>query len=157
MRIKVFYWKRGFREAQVDTVVADRGRNKVAVTFDIVEGAPTLVSALDVVQAQPVLNEREITRRVVLGKGTPLNLLRLDTTVALLHQSLWDKGYADALVDTRDHARLDGALRGNPNRVDPKWKATIGEILIEGRERQRAHSPQIYCMTRVTCSAAPRC
>ena len=35
LRIKVFYWKRGFREAQVDTVVADKGKNAVAVTFNI--------------------------------------------------------------------------------------------------------------------------
>jgi outer membrane protein insertion porin family/translocation and assembly module TamA len=70
----------------------------------------------------------------VLGVGTPLNLLRLDTTVVYLEQSLWDKGYADAVVDTvitLDSAGHSGAIRIN---VDPKWKATIGEILIEGEE-----------------------
>lgn len=135
VRIKVFYWKRGFREAQVDTLVANRGTDKVAVTFNIAEGPPTLVSALDVVQTQPVLNERELTRRVVLSEGTPLNLLRLDTTVVLLRQSLWDKGYADAVVDTTitlDSAARAGAIRID---VDPKLKATIGEILIEGENK----------------------
>src|SRR5713101_3389759 len=48
LRVKVFYWKRGFRETQVDTLVADKGKNAVAVTFNIVEGPPTIVSALDV-------------------------------------------------------------------------------------------------------------
>jgi outer membrane protein insertion porin family len=135
VRIKVFYWKRGFRETQVDTVVADRGHDKVAVTFNIVEGPPTLVSSLDVVQTLPVLNEQEVSRRVVLSKGTPLNLLRLDTTVVLLQQSLWDKGYADAVVDTAitlDSAARAGAIRIS---VDPKYKATIGEILIEGEDK----------------------
>jgi outer membrane protein insertion porin family len=135
VRIKVFYWKRGFREAQLDTVVADRGRNKVAVAFNIVEGPPTLVSTLDVVQAQPVLNQREINRRVRLSEGTPLNLLRLDTTVVLLQQSLWDKGYADAVVDTAitlDSTAKAGAILVS---IDPKYKATIGEILIEGEEK----------------------
>jgi outer membrane protein insertion porin family len=135
VRIKVFYWKRGFREAQVDTLVADRGKDKVAVTFNIVEGPPTLVSAIDVVQTQPVLNAQEITRRVVLSEGTPLNLLRLDTTVVLLQQSLWDKGYADAVVDTvitLDSTARSGAIRIE---VDPKYKATIGEILIEGEDQ----------------------
>src|SRR5688572_33208440 len=32
-RIRVFYWKRGFREAQVDTVIARKGNDQVAVTF----------------------------------------------------------------------------------------------------------------------------
>jgi outer membrane protein assembly complex protein YaeT len=132
VRVKVFYWKRGFREARVDTLVADRGKDKVAVTFNIVEGPPTIVSAVDVVQTQPVLGEPEVKKRVVLSTGTPLNLLRLDTTVVYLRQSLWDKGYADAVVDTAitlDSTARSAAIRIN---VDPKWKATIGEILIEG-------------------------
>ncbi|MEX2325249.1 MAG: POTRA domain-containing protein, partial [Gemmatimonadaceae bacterium] len=33
LRLRVFYWKRGFRETQVDTVIAPRDRDKVAVTF----------------------------------------------------------------------------------------------------------------------------
>ena len=135
LRIKVFYWKRGFREAQVDTAVADKGKDKVAVAFNIVEGPPTIVSALDVIQTQTVLNNRELKRRIVLGTGTPFNLLRLDTTVVYLAQSLWDKGYADAVVDTTitlDSAGHAGAIKIN---IDPKYKATIGEILIEGEQK----------------------
>lgn len=135
LRIKVFYWKRGFREAQVDTVVTNKGKNVVGVTFNIVEGQPTIVSALDVVQSQPVLSEIEVNKRIVLGKGTPLNLIRLDTTVVYLQQSLWDKGYADAVVDTMitlDSTAHSAAIKIS---IDPKWKATIGEILIEGEEK----------------------
>ncbi|HUQ20963.1 MAG TPA: BamA/TamA family outer membrane protein [Gemmatimonadaceae bacterium] len=134
LRIRVFYWKRGFREAQVDTVVADKGKNKVGVTFKINEGTPTLVSSIDVVQSQPVLNDREVKRRLVLSAGSPLNLLRLDTTVVNLQQSLWDKGYADAVVDTAimlDSAGHNGAIKIS---IDPRWKATVGEILIEGEQ-----------------------
>jgi outer membrane protein assembly complex protein YaeT len=135
LRIKVFYWKRGFRETRVDTLVAEKGKNAVAVTFNIVEGPPTIVSSLDVVQAQPALSEVEVKKRIVLGKGTPLNLLRLDTTAVYLYQSLWDKGYADATVDTvitLDSASRSAAIAIN---IDPKYKATIGEILIEGESK----------------------
>ena len=135
LRIKVFYWKRGFRETQVDTTVTDKGKNAVAVAFNIVEGPPTIVSALDVIQTQSVLSDREVKKRVVLGTGTPLNLLRLDTTVVYLQQSLWDKGYADAVVDTviaLDSTGHSGAIKIN---IDPKYKATIGEILIEGEQK----------------------
>jgi exodeoxyribonuclease-3 len=135
LRIKVFYWKRGFRETEVDTVVTDKGKDKVAVAFNIVEGPPTIVSALDVIQTQPALTDAEMKKRIVLGTGTPLNLLRLDTTVVLLEQSLWNKGYADAVVDTvitLDSASRSGAIKIN---IDPKYKATIGEILIEGNSK----------------------
>ncbi len=135
LRIRVFYWKRGFRLTQVDTVVADKGTNKVQVTFNIAEGPPTLLSAVDVVQSQRVLNQRELAKRVLLTKGTPLNLLRLDSTVVFLQQSLWDKGYADAVVDTAvtlDSTANQAAVKLN---VDPRWKATIGDIVIEGEKR----------------------
>jgi len=135
LRIKVFYWKRGFRETQVDTVVADKGKNAVGVTFNIVEGPPTIVSSLDVTQTQPALTDAEVKKRIVLGTGTPLNLLRLDTTVVYLEQSLWNKGYADAVVDTvitLDSTARTGAIKIT---IDPKYKATIGEILIEGESK----------------------
>jgi outer membrane protein assembly complex protein YaeT len=135
LRMRVFYWKRGFREVQVDTVIKDRGVNTVEIVFNINEGPPTLVSALDVVQLQPVLNDRELKRRIRLGQGTPLNLLRLDTTVVFLQQSLWDKGYADAAVDTSivlDSTAHSAAVKLT---IDPKYKATIGDILIEGENR----------------------
>ena len=43
LRIKVFYWKRGFREAQVDTAVVPPEGARVEVRFAITEGPPTLV------------------------------------------------------------------------------------------------------------------
>jgi outer membrane protein insertion porin family len=135
LRIRVFYYKRGFRETTVDTLVTQKETDEVAITFNIVEGPPTLVSAIDVVQAQPVLSATEVGKRVVLGKGTPLNLLRLDSTVVYLQQSLWDKGYADAVIEPAivlDSAARSASVKIN---VNPRWKATISDIVIEGENR----------------------
>ena len=41
LRIRVLYYKHGYRETQVDTTVARLSEDDVAVTFDI-EGAPTV-------------------------------------------------------------------------------------------------------------------
>jgi outer membrane protein insertion porin family len=135
LRIRVFYWKRGFRETQVDTVVAQRGAKSVAVTFDIKEGPPTTVSDIGVTQSNPVLSAREVSDRTLLKKGEPLNLVRLDSTVVFLQQRVWDKGYADAVVDTT--VVLDSLSRSAAVSIsiDPKWKATISDILIEGEDR----------------------
>ena len=135
LRIRVFYYKRGYRETTVDTLVTQNETDEVAVTFNIVEGPPTLVSSINVVQSAPVLTPAEVKKRVVLGAGTPLNLLSLDSTVVFLDQSLWNKGYADALVDTvivADTAAHTAAIKIN---IDPRWKATISNILIEGENR----------------------
>ena len=55
LRIRVFYWIRGFRQATVDTTVAERSNDEVAVTFKIAEGAPTLVRDVRIRQLDSVL------------------------------------------------------------------------------------------------------
>ena len=132
LRIKVFYWKRGYRETTVDTAVVDRGTNKVGVTFTINEGPPTMVSSVIVNQATQLLTPREIKRRVVIGANGPLNLIRLDSTRIFLMQSLWDKGYADAEVDTS--VVIDAASRTAVVNftLNPKYLTTIEDIVVDG-------------------------
>lgn len=135
LRIRVFYWKRGYRETQVDTSLVRNGKNKVQIAFRITEGPPTLVAAIDVRQDSQVLKPRDIQRRLALTVGTPLNLIRLDSTRANLLSTLWDRGYGDAEVDTavvvdevNHKADLTISLR-------PKWKTTVAAIDIVGENR----------------------
>jgi len=134
LRARVFYWKRGYRETEVDTLVAPTGENKVAVTFNVDEGPPTMVSSIAVTQTNPVLTQREINDRLVLGVNSPLNLIRLDSSRIFLQQRLWDRGYADALLDTT--VVIDPAARsaGVSIEIDPRWIATVSDIIVEGNE-----------------------
>ncbi len=132
LRIQVFYWKRGYRETTVDTTVVDRGDNKVGVTFTINEGPPTMVSSVVVNQATELLTPREIRRRVVIGANGPLNLIRIDSTRIFLTQSLWDKGYADAEIDTTvvvDSASRTAVVEFTLN---PRWLTTVEDIVVDG-------------------------
>jgi len=134
LRIQVFYWKRGYREATVDTAVVDRGRNKVGVTFRIDEGPPTIVSNVIVNQPTELLKQKEIEKRIVLGKNSPLNLIRLDSSRVFLQQSLWEKGYADAEVDTAivvDTAARTAVVSFSLN---PLYRTTIEDIVVDGNE-----------------------
>ena len=132
LRILVFYWKRGYRDATVDTAVVDRGRNKVGVTFTINEGPPTTVTSVTVNQATELLAPRDIQRRVVLGANGPLNLIRLDSSRVFLTHSLWEKGYADAEVDTAiviDSASRTAAVTFTLN---PRYLTTVEDIVVDG-------------------------
>ena len=135
LRIRVFYWKRGYRDAEVDTAVVTRGRNQVGVTFSIREGPPTMVADVIVNQPTPsLLSQRELNRRVVLGENGPLNLIRLDSSRVFLQSTLFDKGYADAEVDTA--VAVDTASRTAvvTFTLNPKYLTTVEDVVIDGNE-----------------------
>jgi outer membrane protein insertion porin family/translocation and assembly module TamA len=135
LRIRVFYWKRGYRETQVDTAVVPRGSNKVGVTFFIKEGPPTIVSSVAVNQATPLLSRREINRRVAISKDGPLNLIRVDSSRFFLQTALFDKGYADAEVDTSIVIDSAAHLATVSFTLNPKYKTTVEDIVISGNQR----------------------
>jgi outer membrane protein insertion porin family/translocation and assembly module TamA len=134
LRVRIFYWKRGYREAEVDTAVVPRGRNQVGVTFFIKEGPATVVSSITVNQATALLNQKEIDKRVVISKDAPLNLIRIDSSRVFLQASLFDKGYADAEVDTA--IVIDSATRTATVNftLNPKYKTTVEDIVINGND-----------------------
>src|SRR5437764_1536071 len=141
LRVRVFYWKRGYREAEVDTAVVPRGHNKVGVTFFVKEGPPTLISDITVNQPTPtLLSQREINRRVVLSKNAPLNMIRVDSSRFFLQTRLFDKGYADAEVDTT--IVLDSAARtaAVTFTLIPKYKTTVEDIVINGNDDVSSHT-----------------
>lgn len=135
LRIRVFYWKRGYRDAQVDTSVVEAGKNKVQIAFRITEGPPTLISTIDVPQDSQVLKPRDISRRLSLSVGTPLNLIRLDSTRAKLLSALWDRGYGDAEVDTTVVVNEANRTAELTIRMRPNWKTTVAAIDIVGENR----------------------
>lgn len=134
LRIRIFYWKRGYREAEVDTAVVPRGRNQVGVTFTIKEGPPTIVSSVVVNQPTPLLSQREIDDRIVLGENSPLNLIRLDTSRVFLQTRMFDKGYADAEVDTAVVVDTTSRRAVVQFTLNPKYRTTVEDIVIDGNE-----------------------
>ena len=134
LRIRVFYWKRGFREAQVDTTVARRGTNQVAVTFAIVEGPPTLVRAIRVTQTDSVVTSAEIGKLVELEAGKPFNLVALDSTVANMRAILQDRGYADARVDTATAVDTAARIGDATITIHPRSLTFVGDVLISGNK-----------------------
>ncbi|GAC1409008.1 MAG: hypothetical protein NVSMB53_00420 [Gemmatimonadaceae bacterium] len=134
LRVRVFYWKRGYRETQVDTAVVPRGRNMVGVTFVINEGRPTLVSNVIVSQATPILSQKEIDSRVEIGKNGPLNLIKIDSSRVLLQTRMFDKGYADAEVDTSVVVDTTSRSAVVKFTLNPLYKTTVEDIVVSGND-----------------------
>jgi outer membrane protein insertion porin family len=140
LRARVFYYRRGFRDAQVDTTVTRAGKDAVHVTFTVQEGPPTIVSRLRVEQTTPILTRRDIGRRLDLRRGQPLDLLKLDTTIVALDTRLWDRGYSDAVIDT---TITDDTLTHTADvliSVNPRWQAHVASVGVQGNNRVSART-----------------
>jgi outer membrane protein assembly factor BamA len=135
LRIRVFYWIRGYRQTTVDTAVAERGGSEVAVTFKIVEGAPTLVRNVHIRQLDSVLTKAEVDRVLKLKVGEPFSLIALDSTVAHLRAALQDRGYADARVDTATAVDTAAHQADATITTNPRWLVHVGPIAIEGAKQ----------------------
>jgi outer membrane protein assembly factor BamA len=129
--LRVYYWRRGYREAQVDTVLAPAKRG-VAVTFRIVEGEPTRVGTLTVTQRAPVLSPAELAGAVALREGEPLSLVALDSTLARLKVAVWNHGYGDVRIDTIIPAAATGHVVPVTIDVDPRWITRVGVVDFDG-------------------------
>ena len=129
--IEVYYWQRGFREAQVDTVLTP-AKHGTAVVFRIVEGTPTVISTLQVTQRAPVLSAAELDEAVTLEQGAPLSLIALDTTLSRLRTAVWNHGYGDVRIDTT--VPRPDASHNVPVRIaiDPRWITRVGSVQFEG-------------------------
>ena len=135
LRVLVFYWRRGYREAQVDTAVTRIAEGRVRVVFDIKEGPPTIIGSLRVDYDSTLFNQRRIQKLALLRAGDPLNLVVLDTMRMGYQLALWDKGYADAQIDTiisvnTQQRRADVTLKLTSN-----WPTKVGTITVRGNNK----------------------
>ncbi len=135
LRTLVFYFKRGYRDAEVDTSITAVGDNAVRVMLTVREGPPTLLTASIVDDSARVVPSLDSARELRPRTGELLNLLAIDSTVIRLRERLWERGFADADIratTTVDSAANTGTLRID---VDPRRTITIGHIAVEGEER----------------------
>ena len=133
LRIRVIYFKAGYRQARVSTEITPID-DKVDVTFNIEEGPPTLVGTLDVRQTNEILSAREISLALLPRQKELLNLPHIDSAKVRLRGTLWDKGYGDAIV--RDSIVVDNATHFASLfvMIDPLRPTTIDSIEITGNK-----------------------
>ena len=135
LRVLVFYWRRGYREAQVDTAVTRMGPNQVRVLFAIKEGPPTIIASLRIDYDSTLLNQRRVQKMSILRAGDPLNLVVLDTMRLGYQLAMWDKGFADAQVDTVISVNAEQRRAAVLLRVIPNWPTRVGTITVRGNEQ----------------------
>lgn len=132
LRIRVFYFREGYREAQVDTTVVQLNDRQVAVRFTIVEGLPTVVTDVSIAYDSTLLTPKRVQHLNLVEIGRPLDMFEVDSTRIQFQNELWELGYADALVDTStvvDPLKHTATVQV---RLVKNHLTTVGDIVILG-------------------------
>ncbi len=136
LRIKVFYWKRGYRSASVDTSVARNGDdNGVEVEFRIREGPPTIVRTLAIRRPAKVITAKDVQRSLLLRASEPLDIIDLDSSMNLLRDRLWDEGYADAVLYDTVLVTVDGRDAEVRVTIEPRPRTVVDTITVHGNDQ----------------------
>jgi outer membrane protein assembly factor BamA len=131
-RIQLLYYKTGYRDVRVDTIVKPLARRAIDVTFTIVEGPPTLVESLTVLGIENLPERDAVMERLTKSRlqvGMPYNTYALAALADTIQRTLRNAGYPTADVfrgartDTLRHAFIELD-------VEPGTRARIGEIEI---------------------------
>jgi outer membrane protein insertion porin family/translocation and assembly module TamA len=135
LRIRVLYYKHGFRDTQVDTAVVPLNEKAVLVRFDIVEGPPTVVNEVAVSYDSTLLSPRKVEELTLLKVGEPLDLFKLDSSRVLFQNELWELGHADALVDTSSIVDATSRTARVQYGLVPNHVTTVGEVVVSGADQ----------------------
>ena len=131
IRLRLYYWQRGYREAEADTASRVPGPGEIELELRITEGRPTLVDSIAVVSGEDVADP-SLLRDLPLRKGDPLNGIRVEETRNTLESRLHDAGYAYALVLLRMDLPTGSYSAQVTFDVDPGPLARFGPIDIHG-------------------------
>ena len=135
LRVRVFYFREGYREAQVDTTVTRLNEKEVAVTFIIRQGEPTIVSNVGVSYDSTLLTAKRVNQLTQVRTGAPLDMFELDSTRIQFQNELWELGYADALIDTSSVVDPIAHTARVQFHIVQNRVTTVGDITVQGTDK----------------------
>lgn len=131
-RIRVFYYRRGYRKAEVDTALARSG-SQVRITFHVVEGEPIVVRAMEIRGLDEVQGAERVGQNLPLREGEPFSEVALNASRERIERQLGNRGYPDATVLVQSSIPATDTLGAHVILdVVPGSRARIGEITVEG-------------------------
>ena len=133
IRLRLYYWQRGYREAQVDTAGRTAVPDQIRLTFTIDEGRPVLVDSIAVIGGGD-LADLSLLEDLPLRRGQPLNGLLIEATRDTLEGRLHDRGYAHALVLLRTDLPRGTYSATVTFDVDPGPRVRFGPVTIVGND-----------------------
>ena len=131
LRLRIYYYDRGYRSASVEPRIVEIGPDRARVEFRIREGEPVRVAELDVAGATPDADLGELP----LSVGDPFDVVSYEAGRDTLLNRLRNQGYAHAQVLLSYGIRADSPLRASIRYdIYPGPRSRIGEIEVAGTD-----------------------
>lgn len=130
-RLVIYYRRRGFADATVDTAVRPAGKNAVDVSFTIHEGLPTKLSLLVIEGLDSVSNRTEIVTGLPIRAGARFDRINLEATRDTIGRRLRNSGYPRATVSNIFEIDDQSRLAYDTITVAPGPFTRIGKIDLE--------------------------
>ncbi len=131
-RIRIFYFRRGYRQAQVDTSLV-RSDGEVDVIFKIDEGVPIVVRSVEVSGLEELPNPNAVLASLPLRIDSTFSEVRLSAAREQIERRLRNRGYARAAVVFDARVPSEDSLGAYVTvEVIPGAPYRFGEIEVEG-------------------------
>lgn len=134
LRLRVYYYQRGYRSARAESEVRRRG-DGVEVVFRVDEGPVTRIESYSLRQPREVLSDRRIRRANLPDEGDPLDLIRLAEGLADLAEAFGERGHLDAALRDSIAVAPDGLRAVLAVELHAGPRSTLDTLVVLGNER----------------------
>jgi outer membrane protein assembly complex protein YaeT len=136
VRLSVLYKRAGYPDAVIDTLVR-RTEQDVYLTFNITEGTPIRVTALNIsgLDSLPPSLRRSVVLDLPLQLGDPFNRFDMQASADSVTQRLRNRGYPSARVFTAFESNRENKTAQVTIEADSDGRAVIGRVEVVGAQR----------------------
>jgi outer membrane protein insertion porin family/translocation and assembly module TamA len=134
-RVYAFYFRRGFRDVQVDTLITRPSEDEIEITFSIQEGEPIRIASLEF-QGLETLPDSSVIDDLPVRVGDPLSLPALFAARDSVETRLKNMGFYDPFV-SQNSDFAPGSYEGEVFfGIDPGPLHRFGTLDVEFLETQ---------------------
>ena len=144
LRLRVLYWKRGWRAAQVMPVVTKVDEGHVTIALKVTEGPPTLIGTLNLGPLDSLLTVHGLHPLVDIKAGQPLDLIHLDSIAVHIAAHLDEEGYGDVTIDPVAVADTASPLATVTLKAAKLYETKVEAVRVEGTEK---YDPRLVANT----------
>jgi outer membrane protein insertion porin family/translocation and assembly module TamA len=144
LRLRSYYYQRGYRNAEVDTALQVLSPGVVRVTFRVREGVPMRIDTLTVLGLDTIPGGERLKRLIGQMQGAPLDIPRMVALGDTVELRLRNSGYALAQRPLRGYQAHEATNSASVTfEFLPGHRYHIGRVLVDILPLDSTSGPQI--------------